>query len=627
MKAENRKVFSRWKVYPHLIHILLARLFWVYKVLLSIKLFTTKLFLKFGRPILTHLLSFLLIFNPVLISTNVYANIPTQNTLNDGHVSNLNPHLETTAGAMRIDGTTNTGLDRAQNQVPIVNIATPSNAGVSKNNFTDFNVGTEGAIMNNSNQIATSQLGGAIYANPNLAPNQDARIILNEVTSTRTSNIYGPTEIHGRAAEYILANPNGITCKGCEFINAPRVSLITGNSVMQNGDVSGFNVSQNGEVLVETNGLFGVNAWNEELEHFDIITRVAKINAEIYANNLTIKTGNDYFDYQTKEITSTNNGSPKPIVVIDSSILGGMYGGRIVMESSESGVGINLGGNAIADASSLEITADGNIVYAGIASINNTVSVTSNNGSITQNAFTSSNENTTITAKNTVTLNGNCTAELGGNCVNSGNNTTIKSSSLQNNTNIVANQTLNIEAEQTIINQGNIAANSVEISSTLLQNDGMILSANNTDINSNEIANSEITNSGQVISFGNLNLTASLLNNSGSLASQNTLTAVVDDLTNTGTISTNNTNILASSINNSLGEISSQTDTTLITNTLQNGTIISGNNTDIFVNETYEITGNLQTNNNLSITSNGNITNKTNLETGNETTISTTQNF
>lgn len=45
------------------------------------------------------------------------------------------------------------------------------------------------------------------------------------------------------------------------------------------------------------------------------------------------------------------------------------------------------------------------------------------------------------------------------------------------------------------------------------------------------------------------------------------------------------------------------------------------------MNDDYEITGNLQTNNNLVITSNGNITNKTNLETGNETTISTTGNF
>jgi hypothetical protein len=40
-------------------------------------------------------------------------------------------------------------------------------------------VGTQGAILNNSKVMGTSQLGGAVYGNPNL--NQNADIILNEV--------------------------------------------------------------------------------------------------------------------------------------------------------------------------------------------------------------------------------------------------------------------------------------------------------------------------------------------------------------------------------------------------------------------------------------------------------------
>src|SRR5258706_457918 len=79
----------------------------------------------------------------------------------------------TSAGNITVDGTTQTGADRAQNGVPVVNIAPPSGAGVSHNRFQDFNVGSEGAIMNNSNKVNVSQLGGVLYSNPNYGPNKE----------------------------------------------------------------------------------------------------------------------------------------------------------------------------------------------------------------------------------------------------------------------------------------------------------------------------------------------------------------------------------------------------------------------------------------------------------------------
>ena len=56
--------------------------------------------------------------------------------------------------------------------------------------------------------------------------------ILNEVTAANPSRLLGMTEVAGNRANVILANPAGITCNGCGFINAPRVTLTTGVPVL-----------------------------------------------------------------------------------------------------------------------------------------------------------------------------------------------------------------------------------------------------------------------------------------------------------------------------------------------------------------------------------------------------------
>ena len=57
----------------------------------------------------------------------------------------------------------------APNGVPLVNIQTPSAAGVSRNTYSQFDVQPNGAILNNSRTDTATQLGGWVQANPWLA--------------------------------------------------------------------------------------------------------------------------------------------------------------------------------------------------------------------------------------------------------------------------------------------------------------------------------------------------------------------------------------------------------------------------------------------------------------------------
>lgn len=111
-------------------------------------------------------------------------------------------------GATNVPGAQRPVVLAAPNGVPVANIATPSAAGVSRNVFSQFDVGPNGAILANNRGNVQTQLGGWIQGNPFLA-NGPARIILNEVNSGNPSQLRGWIEVGGTRAEVIIANPAG----------------------------------------------------------------------------------------------------------------------------------------------------------------------------------------------------------------------------------------------------------------------------------------------------------------------------------------------------------------------------------------------------------------------------------
>lgn len=274
----------------------------------------------------------------------------------------LNP-IVATAAQVTVDAAAKAGtsVGAAGNGVPIVNIARPNGSGLSSNTFRDYNVGKQGLILNNAtSKTQGTQLGGIIVGNPNLK-GQAAKVILNQVTGGNRSTLAGYTEVAGSAARVIVANPHGITCNGCGFINTPRATLTTGKPIMDGERLDRFQVD-GGDILLEGVGL---NAGN--VEQFDLITRSAKLNATLHAQQLNIVTGRNDVKADSLHATArADDGSSKPLLAIDSSALGGMYAGAIRLVGTEKGVGVKLAGNMASTASDVQIDVNGKLSLGNV---------------------------------------------------------------------------------------------------------------------------------------------------------------------------------------------------------------------------------------------------------------------
>ena len=243
--------------------------------------------------------------------------------------------------------------------IPQVNIQTPSAGGVSHNTYSQFDVGNKGVILNNAHNNVQTQLGGMVAGNPWLAKGE-ARIILNEVNSRNPSQLNGFVEVAGKKAQVVIANPAGISCDGCGFINANRATLTTGQPQMKNGSLTGFSVER-GEIQITGKGMDA-----SRTDYTDIIARSVKINAGIWAQDLKVTTGRNNVDIahgQTEKKAA--DVSSQPQMALDVASLGGMYAGKIRLVGTETGVGVRNAGHIGAQAGAVTLTADGRIENSG----------------------------------------------------------------------------------------------------------------------------------------------------------------------------------------------------------------------------------------------------------------------
>jgi len=245
----------------------------------------------------------------------------------------------------------------APNGVPLVNIQTPSAAGVSHNTYRQFDVAAPGAILNNSRGNVQTQLGGWVQGNPWLAQGS-ARVILNEVNSSNPSLLRGAMEVAGPRTEVIIANPSGITVDGGSFINTSRVTLTTGSPVMNGGNLESFRV-QRGNVLFEGRGLDA-----GATDYTAVLARAVQVNAGIWAKDLKVVAGAHEASADGATTTPVAGTGPAPSYLLDVAALGGMYAGHIFLVGTEAGLGVRNAGN-IASTGTLTLTADGKLINSG----------------------------------------------------------------------------------------------------------------------------------------------------------------------------------------------------------------------------------------------------------------------
>ena len=489
-------------------------------------------------------------------------------------------------------------VQETANGIPLVNISAPTAGGVSRNDYERFNIPTKGAILNNSYTLSKTELTGYVQGNANMAQGP-AKIIVNQVTSGNPTTMNGFLEVAGHKADVIIANPNGITVNGGGFINTARSILTTGKPEYDNKErLKDFRIDNDATILITGNGLNGKKA-----DTLELYTRAAEIKAAIFGNTVHVTTGANVIDANTGKVTAIEGKGKKPEIAIDVKDLGGMYAGRIFLIGNEKGLPIDIKG-AI-ESQHMVLDNQENLYHAGT---------------------THSTENMTIHAKDiqntgTMAASGNMTLRADGQVVND------KTIGSVGNMAITANQVTN---HKTIASEKDLSITTTSEEENALDNSNSEILANgNVTIQASHTDNLN----GNIASGSTLSIQGKTLNNSqGKLTAYGSNTiSVSDKLENEQGLIAANENISISSdlIHNAQGTITAGQNETITTKDIQlDGKLAAGNNLTITTDhditndsakENYGIT---QADGNLTISAKGNLTNSKKLESKGTLTLS-----
>ena len=328
----------------------------------------------------------------------------------------LSPSVHAEDMAIRADksapGNQQPTVLQAGNGLPQVNIQTPSAGGVSRNQYSQFDVAEKGAVLNNARKAAQTQMAGWVQGNPNLARGE-AKVILNEVNSANPSRLKGYVEVAGKKADVVIANPSGIQCDGCGVINAGRTTLTTGKADVENGELKGYRV-KGGKVTVGQKGMD-----NSQSDYTDIIAEKAEINGGVWSKKgIKVTTGknnvdrtNDSVVYVGDKITdktdhTSDTQGENQSYSVDVSQLGGMYAEKIHLVDNGQGLGVRNAGHIGASAGDVKIDSQGRIVNEGVISGKQDVQINTKSDFVQNGKVETARGDVLVGAKNKITQTG-----------------------------------------------------------------------------------------------------------------------------------------------------------------------------------------------------------------------------
>jgi filamentous hemagglutinin family protein len=260
------------------------------------------------------------------------------------------------------DGSTSTSISIDSAGREVINIAPANSSRISHNRYTQFNVDSKGVLLNN--RLAA------------------ARTIINEVTGTNVSEIYGDIRVQGTRAHVIIANPNGINISGTTFYNTGAVGLTTGrvSYVTRPTPLGGTQdkpvvTTSEGTITVGSGGIAGVmnrldlisknisiegRINNEQESPFSSVNLLAGQSTTEFNPNLSIADpGGQWYD------TEATPNSENNTFAIDITRAASILASSIQIIVTDRGAGVRLLGETIASQNNFTISADGHIQIEG----------------------------------------------------------------------------------------------------------------------------------------------------------------------------------------------------------------------------------------------------------------------